>query len=251
MAGRKLTLEDFPLKTEGTDRCWIVGCEEGRVAHGLCKKHYNSSRTAGVWNVLVAQIGARSEAPMPGGEIAVCGPIVLGSGRGGEGHAEGTGPHIFRPATDPLMRRIQEVEAELRALKDALAEAVGAHPEPLNALQQVALLKKRVSRAEQGGELTDALGSVRRLADELTAVDQALGPYRLADVQGNRICAIEALTAPSGPVPLSEVNLRERYDRLNEIGHAESLLEGLSEPLQKALRVVLEAEKAKVLRVCP
>lgn len=36
-----------------------------------------------------------------------------------------------------------------------------------------------------------------------------------------------------------------------DIGHAESLLAGLSEPLQKALRAVLEEQKAQVLRVCP
>lgn len=217
-------------------------------------------------------------------------------------------------------------EAELRALREALAEAVGAHPEPLTPLQQVALLKERVSRGdcrdskylcafldtlevryddprppdEEGltqmawtvlqnwvrrhaaAELSNALGSVRRLADELAAVDQALGPYlrqvagdrgaairfvrcradQLTDVDQaldsigllvthGRIAAIEALATPTGPVLLSEEGLRERFSRLNEIGHAEDLLKGLSEPLQGSLRAVLEAEKAKVLRVCP
>ena len=423
MAGRKLTIEDFPLKTEGTDRCWIKGCEKEQRTSGLCRTHYDSARYCGVLKPLVMQIDTRSEALPP-------------------------------------------LEAELRALKEALTEAVGAHPEPLTPLQQVALLQRRAERggasalavlkiwaagmhadlvdiptdpddarawAEQewakeegyrrqrehllqqqldrsasrdgqylralldvlevryddprpsddadGGltqlarnvlrswalrhaeavadehcailkvwaeainvglgdapegeqeaaawakqqweeyekwwkgredrlieaaknkdaelssalgsvrrladELTavesSALGSVRRLADELTAVDAALGPYlqqvagnrcaairyvccnadqitavdaalgptRLADAGGNRILAIEVLTAPSGEVLLSEANLRERFFRLNEIGHAESLLTGLSEPLQKALRAVLEEQKFQVLRVCP
>ena len=107
------------------------------------------------------------------------------------------------------------------------------------------------SWVEAQRERSDLLGSVRRLADELTAVDQALGPYRLEAAQGNRIAAIEALAAPSGPVLLSEASLRERFSRLNEIEHAESLLAGLSEPLHEALWVVLEEQKARVLRVCP
>lgn len=456
----KVTIEDFRLKTEGTDLCWIEGCEESQRQRGLCKKHYDRARHNRFLTEVVAQIDARSEAPMsleqvkevvckplPSGAVAIV-PAVLAPSTVVEGHSESEGPILFRPATDPLEWRIQEVEAELlevraalvaaigesqditptlekvatlamqrdrcagiaeeaqkalqyahreagaeaelRALREALAEAVGAHPEPLTAVQQVALLKERGSRGASrdgqylralldvlgvryddprppddadGGltrmarnvlrswalcdaeavsaehcailkvwaeaidvglgdapegkqearvwaamqweeyekwwkdredrlieaaknkdaELSNALGSVRRLADELTAVDaalgpylrqaagnrcaairfvcccaevltavdEALGPYRLEATGGNRILAIEALTAPSGEVLLSEANLRERFFRLNEIGYAESLLTGLSEPLQKALRAVLEEQKFQVLRVCP
>ncbi len=217
MAWPKVTIEDFRLKTEGTDLCWIEGCEESQRQRGLCKKHYDRARHNRFLTEVVAQIDARSEAPMsleqvkeavckplPSGAVAIV-PAVLDPSTVVEGHSESEGPILFRPATDPLEWRIQEVEAELRALKEALAEAVGAHPEPLNAMQQVALLQGR----------------------------------------------IEALTTPSGEVLLSEEGIRERYARLNEIGHAEDLLKGLSEPLQKALRAVLEEQKAQVLRVCP
>ena len=63
MAGRRLTIEDFPLKTEGTDRCWIHLCHQNQRTSGLCRAHYDSARYHGVLEALTAQIDARSEAP--------------------------------------------------------------------------------------------------------------------------------------------------------------------------------------------
>lgn len=178
----KPTIEDFRLKTEGTDACWIEGCEESQRQRGLCKKHYDRARNNGFLTEVVAQIDARSEAhPSP--------------------------------------------EAELRALKEALTEAIGPDLPPLEQISR--LVAQYAAQLSRNRELEKAIQDAQQEARKQIAA------------------------APSGEVLLSEANLRERYARLNEIGHTESLLTGLSEPLQKALRAVLEEQKFQVLRVCP
>lgn len=182
MAWPKPTMDDFRLKTEGTDRCWIEGCEERQQKRGLCKRHYDRARNNGLLTEVVAQIDARSEAhPSP--------------------------------------------EAELRAIKEALAEAIGPDIPPLEQISR--LVAQYAAQLSRNRELEKALQAAQQEARKQIAA------------------------APAGEVLLSEEGIRDRYARLNEIGHAESLLAGLSEPLQKALRAVLEEQKAKVLRVCP
>lgn len=265
----KPTIEDFRLKTEGTDLCWIEGCDESQRQRGLCKKHYDRARHNGLLTEVMAQIDARCA---PKGEILATMPLAPGDRAVLEAHVDHAIPGAYREVLQVWAGGLRVELAEMpTSVREARAWAAAVWD------------KEEQDWIEQArSERSDLLGSVRRLADELTAVDQALGPYlrqvagdrcaairfvscraevltavdealgsRLEAVGGNRLLAIEALTAPSGPVLLSEEGLRERFSRLNEIGHAESLLVGLSEPLQGALRAVLEAEKARVLRVCP
>lgn len=234
----KPTIEDFRLKTEGTDLCWIEGCDDSQRQRGLCKKHYDRARNNGFLTEVMAQIDARCA---PKGEILATMPLPPGDRAALEAHADRAIPGAYR---EVLQVWAGGLRVELAEMPTSVREA--------REWAAVVWAKEEQDWIEQArSERSDLLGSVRRLADELTAVDQALGLYRLEAAQGNRLLAIEALTAPSGPVLLSEEGLRERYARLNEIGHAESLLAGLSEPLQKALRAVLEEQKAQVLRVCP